>query len=80
MATEKNNKVRTGTVVSDAMDKTIVVAVSALKTDTKYQKQYTSTKKYKVHDEDNAHKIGDKVSFVQVRPISKDKSFRTVEA
>lgn len=66
---------RKGTVVSDAMDKTIVVAVETLKTHPKYQKKYRSTKKYKVHDEENKYKKGDVVEFVQCRPISKDKRF-----
>ncbi|KKP97281.1 MAG: 30S ribosomal protein S17 [Candidatus Moranbacteria bacterium GW2011_GWE1_36_7] len=63
-----------GIVVSDKMDKTIVVAVESLKTHPKYLKKYRSTKKYKVHDEDNKFKKGDKVEFSQCRPISKDKS------
>lgn len=67
---------RKGTVVSDAMDKTIVVAVETLKTHPKYQKKYRSTKKYKVHDEENKYKKGDVVEFVQCRPISKDKRFK----
>lgn len=63
-----------GVVVSDAMDKTIVVAVETLKTHPKYLKKYRSTKKYKVHDEENKFKKGDKVEFIQCAPISKDKS------
>lgn len=65
-----------GIVVSDAMDKTIVVAVQTLKTHPKYLKKYRSTKKYKVHDEDNKFKKGDVVEFIQCRPISKDKRFK----
>lgn len=67
-----------GIVVSDKMDKTIVVAVESLKTHPKYLKKYRSTKKYKVHDEDNKFKKGDKVEFSQCRPISKDKSHTVV--
>lgn len=63
-----------GTVVSDKMDKTIVVAVETLKTHPKYLKKYRSTKKYKVHDQENKFKKGDMVEFVQCKPISKDKS------
>lgn len=63
-----------GVVVSDVMDKTIVVAVETLKTHPKYLKKYRSTKKYKVHDQENKFKKGDKVEFVQCKPISKDKS------
>ncbi len=63
-----------GIVVSDAMNKTIVVAVQTLKTHPKYLKKYRSTKNYKVHDEENKFKKGDKVEFTQCKPISKDKS------
>jgi len=75
----QNNKIiakKKGVVVSDKMAKTIVVAVSVLKTHPKYRKKYKSTKKYKVHDEDNKYKIGDKIEFVPCRPMSKDKSYR----
>ncbi len=63
-----------GVVVSDKMDKTIVVAVESLKTHPKYHKKYRSTVKYKVHDEENKFKKGDKVEFSQCKPLSKDKS------
>ena len=63
-----------GVVVSDAMNKTIVVAVQTLKTHPKYLKKYRSTKNYKVHDEENKFKKGEKVEFVQCKPMSKDKS------
>lgn len=63
-----------GIVVSDKMDKTIVVAVQSLKTHPKYLKKYLSTKKYKVHDRENKFKKGDKVEFVLCKPISKGKS------
>lgn len=62
-----------GIVVSDRMDKTIVVAVQTFKTHPKYLKKYLSTKKYKVHDAENKHKKGDKVEFMECKPISKDK-------
>lgn len=64
-----------GIVVSDKMDKTIVVAVESLKTHPKYLKKYRSTKKYKVHDPENKYKAGDKIEFVSCRPISKEKRF-----
>jgi len=67
-----------GVVVSDKMDKTVVVAVSTLKTHPKYQKKYKSTKRYKAHDEDNKHKVGDTVEIVPCRPMSKDKSYKVV--
>jgi len=67
-----------GVVVSDKMDKTIVVAVDTLKKHPKYHKRYTSTKKYKVHDEKNQFKTGDEVTFVSTKPISKDKKWKVV--
>ncbi|HAV11005.1 MAG TPA: 30S ribosomal protein S17 [Candidatus Moranbacteria bacterium] len=71
-------KVKKGVVVSDAMDKTIVVAIDTLKTHSKYLKKYKSTKKYKVHDEENKFKKGDVVEFVECSPISKDKSHKVL--
>ncbi|MEN8252221.1 MAG: 30S ribosomal protein S17 [Patescibacteria group bacterium] len=68
-----------GTVVSDAMDKTVVVAVDTLKTHAKYNKKYISTKKYKAHDEDNSCKVGDAVEITESRPMSKDKRFSVVK-
>lgn len=67
-----------GLVVSDSMDKTIVVRVDRVKTHDKYQKQYTVSRKYKVHDEKNEYKKGDVVEFVECRPISRDKRWRVV--
>ncbi len=75
--TKKVSK-KKGIVVSDKMDKTIVVAVGSLKTHPKYLKKYKSTKKYKVHDEENKFKKGDQVEFTQCRPLSKDKSHTVV--
>ncbi|NTV41297.1 MAG: 30S ribosomal protein S17 [Candidatus Moranbacteria bacterium] len=72
--TIKKLATKTGKVVSDSMDKTLVVAVESLKTHPKYLKKYRSTKKYKVHDGENKHKVGDVVKFVQCRPMSKDKN------
>lgn len=63
-----------GVVVSNKMDKTIVVAVDTLKTHPKYLKQYRSTKKYKVHVEDaSKYTMGQKVLFQECRPMSRDK-------
>ncbi len=67
-----------GTVVSDKMDKTIVVSVTTFKTHPKYKKKYKSSKKYKVHDEDNTYQEGQEVAFVACRPVSKDKTFTVV--
>lgn len=68
----------TGVVVSNKSDKTIVVNVDKVKINKKYGKRYTVGKKYKVHDEKNSCQIGDKVSFVECRPISKDKKWRII--
>lgn len=62
-----------GTVVSDKMDKTVVVAVSTLKEHPIYRKKYKVTTKFKAHDEDNACKTGDLVEITETRPISRDK-------
>ena len=67
-----------GVVVSDKMDKTIVVNIDRVRIHPKYKKRYTVSKKYKVHDEKNQMKEGDKVTFIECRPISKDKRWRVV--
>ncbi|MFC4075405.1 30S ribosomal protein S17 [Salinithrix halophila] len=78
--TERNNrKVRVGKVVSDKMDKTIVVAVETYKKDRLYGKRVKYSKKFKAHDEENKAKIGDLVRIMETRPLSKDKRWRLVE-
>lgn len=67
-----------GIVVSDKSDKTIVVKVETVKVHPKYKKRYTMSRKYKVHDEKNQYKTGDVVSFVECRPLSRDKRWRVV--
>jgi small subunit ribosomal protein S17 len=62
-----------GTVVSDKMDKTVVVAVSTVKEHRLYRKKYKVTTKFKAHDEANSCKIGDLVEITETRPISRDK-------
>lgn len=62
-----------GTVVSDAMNKTVVVAVNAVKEHPTYRKKYKVTTKFKAHDEDNTCKVGDLVEITETRPISRDK-------
>ena len=71
-------KVRLGTVVSDKMDKTIVVAVETLVTHPLYKKQLKKTTKFKAHDENNECGIGDVVKIMETRPLSKDKRWRMV--
>ena len=68
-----------GVVVSDKMDKTVVVAVRRFVKHPKYQKYMNFTKKYKAHDEGNECKTGDKVTIEETRPISKDKTFKIVK-
>ena len=75
---KKKNNVLQGIVVSDKMDKTIVVSVSRFIKHPKYGKYYQRNKKYKAHDEDNKYKIGDKVEIIETRPISKDKKFKVI--
>lgn len=67
-----------GIVVSDKMDKTIVVRVDQVKIHPKYKKRYAVSKKYKVHDEKNRFKEDDKVEFAECRPLSKDKKWRVI--
>lgn len=72
-------KTRTGKVVSDKMDKTIVVAIEDSVQHPLYKKVLKRTYKLKAHDENNECKIGDKVKVMETRPLSKDKRWRLVE-
>lgn len=65
-----------GTVASDVQNKTIVVAVARRVTHPIYGKQYTVTKRFAAHDEENQAHVGDKVEIVETRPISKSKTWR----
>ena len=77
---ERNlRKSRIGVVVSDKMDKTIVVAVVRKVKHPLYKKYITRTKKFKAHDELNECRIGDKVEIVETRPLSKDKCWRLAQ-
>ena len=79
-ATERNlRKTRVGKVVSDKMDKTIVVAIEDNVEHPVYGKVIKRTVKFKAHDENNACGIGDKVMIMETRPLSKDKRWRLVE-
>lgn len=75
MDTTLGKRILKGTVVSDKMDKTVVVLVERFVKHAKYKKYFKKSKKFKAHDEANAYVIGDKVSIQESRPISKDKSF-----
>lgn len=77
---ERNlRKTRTGTVVSDRMDKTVVVKVEDRVAHPLYKKIIQRSVKFKAHDAENACHIGDKVLIMETRPISKDKRWRVVE-
>ena len=76
MEKKSNHKTIQGVVVSDKMDKTITVLVTSKKKHPLYKKYMTVTKKYKAHDENSEAHIGDTVSIIETRPISKDKHFR----
>ena len=77
---ERNlRKVMIGTVVSDKMDKTVVVAVETSVRHKVNKKTVKRTYKLKAHDEENACKVGDKVKVMETRPLSKDKRWRVVE-
>ena len=77
---ERNlRKTRTGKVVSDKMDKTIVVAIQDNVKHPLYNKIVKRTYKLKAHDENNDAKIGDTVKVMETRPLSKDKRWRLVE-
>jgi len=80
VAEERNvRKVRVGKVVSDKMNKTVVVAVERKVPHALYNKPMVSTKCFKAHDENNECQVGDTVKIVETRPLSKDKCWRVVE-
>jgi small subunit ribosomal protein S17 len=74
-----SRKTRVGLVVSDKMQKTVVVALERRVPHPIYGKMVTRTRKVKAHDEENSAKMGDKVRIMETRPLSKDKRWRLVE-
>jgi small subunit ribosomal protein S17 len=74
-----SRKSRTGLVVSDKMQKTVVVAIERRVPHPVYGKMVTRTRRLKAHDEENSAKVGDTVRIVETRPLSKDKRWRVVE-
>ena len=77
---ERNlRKERIGLVVSDKMDKTVVVEISDRSKHPSYKKTVTQTRRFKAHDEENACGVGDKVRIVETRKLSKDKNWRVAE-
>ncbi len=79
MEERKIRKVQVGRVVSDKMDKTVVVAIETLVRHPLYGKIIKRTKKFKAHDEENTCRVGDKVRLMETRPLSKEKRWRVVE-
>ena len=79
MSERNERKTKIGKVVSDKMDKTIVVAVLDIEQHALYKKAVKKTVKFKAHDENNEAHIGDTVSIMETRPVSKDKRWRLVE-
>ncbi|HCB93230.1 MAG TPA: 30S ribosomal protein S17 [Selenomonas sp.] len=79
MSDRNERKTKIGRVVSDKMEKTIVVAIEELKQHELYKKAVKRTVKFKAHDENNEAHVGDKVSIMETRPLSKDKHWRLVE-
>ncbi len=78
MESRNNRKTRTGVVVSDKMDKTVVVEIKDKAKHPLYKKTINKTKRIKAHDEENACGIGDRVEIMETRPLSKDKHWRVV--
>lgn len=79
MEERQMRKVQIGKVVSDKMDKTVVVAIETLVRHPLYGKIVKRTKKFKAHDEENNCRIGDKVRVMETRPMSKEKRWRVIE-
>lgn len=79
MTDRNDRKVRVGKVVSNKMDKTIVVAIEDSVKHPLYKKVIKRTSRFKAHDENNECNIGDTVKIMETRPLSRDKRFRLVE-
>ena len=77
--TERRGNILKGVVVSDKMEKTVIVSVSRFIKHPLYGKFYKVSKKYKAHDEENKYKVGDNVEIVETKPISKDKRFSVLD-
>ncbi len=74
-----HRKVRTGVVVSDKMDKTIVVRIERIKLHRKYKKYTRVWKNVKAHDQENSCRTGDLIQIIETRPLSKDKRWRLLK-
>lgn len=76
--TEKRIRKFEGVVVSDKMDKTVVVKTDRLEKNEKYQKYFRVSNRFKAHDENNEYKVGDKVVIAETRPLSKEKRWSVI--
>jgi small subunit ribosomal protein S17 len=76
---EKNRKNRVGKIVSNKMNKTVVVQVENLRQHPRYHKVVRHVSKFKAHDEENTCNVGDSVRIIETRPLSKDKRWKIVE-
>jgi len=72
-------KVRSGVVVSDTMDKTVVVSVETFTRHKLYSRTVKRTRRFKAHDEENSCRVGDRVRIMETRPLSKEKRWRVVD-
>lgn len=79
MSDRPYRKVRSGVVVSDKMDKTVVVSVETFSQHKLYNRRVKQSRRFKAHDEGNMCGIGDRVKIMETRPLSKDKRWRVVE-
>jgi len=79
MSRVSQRKVRVGTVIGDKMDKTVIVEVKRVGQHPRFKRTVRRFKKYMVHDESNACKVGDVVSIMETRPLSKEKCWRVLE-
>jgi len=78
MTETKQIRLKKGVVVSDVMDKTVVVQVLTYKEHPIYKKNYQSTTKFKAHDPENKYKVGDEITIYECRPLSKTKCWTVV--
>lgn len=74
----KKGRILTGMVVSDKMDKTVVVEITRLRKHPKYKKYFKITRKFKAHDKKDVYRAGDKVNIQEIRPMSKEKRWMVV--
>jgi small subunit ribosomal protein S17 len=79
MGESNESKKRNGQVISDKMDKTVVLAVTRRIAHSRYGKTIKRTTKFKAHDEKNECKVGDVVRFIETRPLSKEKRWKVLE-